>query len=178
MTSQDPVYLFLDFDGVLHPMFPSRSHSSWELEPFCYLPQFEAAVRNIACPVRIVISSSVRNRRSLDELKAIFSPDIADLVVGKTPAIGSGSGSGARALEVQAWLDTHAPGAMAVGIDDMAELYWGGETNSWTVVCCPDRFGPQQARDLVQACLDPVAWAASHPIVPPTGKIIIPTNHF
>lgn len=98
--------------------------------------------------------------------------------MGKTPAIGSGIGSGARALEGQAWLDTHAPGAMAVGIDDIAELYWGGETNSWAVVCCPDRFGPQQARDLVQACLDPVVWAASHPIVPLTAKIIIPTNHF
>lgn len=81
---------------------------------------------------------------------------------------------GARAKEVRQWLDTHAPGARAVAIDDMVELYEDGETNPIAVVCCPDRFGPQQARDLVQACHDPQTWAKNNPIIPREGKIVIP----
>lgn len=174
----DMTYLFLDFDGVLHPMFPGRAHKPWEHDPFCYLDEFEGAVRKIPGQFRIVISSTWRRGRTLEQLRVPFSADIAPLIVGATPMIGSGMGEGGRAREVMDWLDTHAPGARAVAIDDMPQLYLSQETKSIAVVCCPDRFGRQQARDLVQACQNPEAWATNNPVIPQEGKIIIPSNHF
>ena len=69
--------LFLDFDGVLHPMYcPDAEH-------FCRLPLFEAAMRG--CPeVRIVISSSWRRIYGIEWLRARFSRDIAIRIDGTT----------------------------------------------------------------------------------------------
>lgn len=70
--------LFLDFDGVLHPEF------CHERQHFCCLPQFEDAVRRIP-DTSIVISSTWRLQRSVDQMRPFFSADIAGLIVGVTP---------------------------------------------------------------------------------------------
>lgn len=70
--------LFLDFDGVMHPEFCHES------KHFVHRDIFEAVVR--AAPhVELVISSTWRNRRSLDELKALFTADVAAQIIGATP---------------------------------------------------------------------------------------------
>ena len=70
--------LFTDFDGVLHPEFCHES------KRFCRLSILEDILR-AAPSVEIVISSTWRQLRAFDVLRAQFSPDIASRVVGITP---------------------------------------------------------------------------------------------
>ena len=70
--------LFLDFDGVLHP---EHCHES---KHFCCLPVLEDALRQ-APEWQVVISSTWRLQKSLDQLRSRFSADIAERVVGETP---------------------------------------------------------------------------------------------
>ena len=68
--------LFLDFDGVLHSHFDSDA-SLWT-----FLPRLESVLREFA-GVSVVVTSSWGDRRSIDELRRFFSPDIAPRVVEK-----------------------------------------------------------------------------------------------
>jgi hypothetical protein len=72
-------FLFLDFDGVLHP---EPGYSKDEL--FCKLPLFEATIRDFP-NVDIVISSTWRQTYEFVALQAIFSEDIGERVIGVTP---------------------------------------------------------------------------------------------
>lgn len=72
--------LFLDFDGVLHPITGSP--------PF--KPDCMAVLSNIldAYPeIRIVITSSWREEKSLDELVSLLGEQIGSSVIGTTPII-------------------------------------------------------------------------------------------
>jgi hypothetical protein len=71
--------LFLDVDGVLHP------HVEYDATLLLvHRPALEAVLR--ACSdVEIVISSTWRINRTLAELRALFSDDIAPRVIGVTP---------------------------------------------------------------------------------------------
>lgn len=73
--------IFLDFDGVLHPQNPFIPLG--ELA-FCHLPRFENVVRDYPS-IKIVISSTWRENRTLDQLRSLFSPDIAPRIIGATP---------------------------------------------------------------------------------------------
>ena len=70
--------LFLDFDGVMHPEFCNES------KHFVHRDAFEAVMRS-APDVELVISSTWRHKRSLDELKALFAADVAARIIGTTP---------------------------------------------------------------------------------------------
>lgn len=69
--------LFLDIDGTLHPINRSKGVLS-------SLQTFEEVVRRSPA-VEIVISSSWRTDHTLAELQSLFSPDIADRIIGVTP---------------------------------------------------------------------------------------------
>jgi HAD domain in Swiss Army Knife RNA repair proteins len=73
--------LFLDFDGVLHPLYSDAPTPSDVI--FCHLPRFESVMRDFPT-VKIVISSMWRYDFSLDKLKENFSPDIANRIIGTT----------------------------------------------------------------------------------------------
>ncbi|MBC3879966.1 hypothetical protein H8K35_06485 [Undibacterium sp. LX40W] len=115
--------IFLDFDGVLHPepCFDSADH-------FCFLPRFENVLRDFV-NVEIVISSTWRATRSLDDLQSIFSEDIRRRIIGRTPnwsehpdileVIGY-----QRHAEVEAWLrSTNQPWEKWIAVDDKAYLF-------------------------------------------------------
>ena len=115
--------IFLDFDGVLHPE-PCR-----EEQFFCHLPKLEALLREFP-DVQIVVSSSWRNDRTLDELRSFFSLDIAAKIIGCTPyyrdlpelveLIGV---TYTRQAEVEGWLRAFGrPWEKWVALDDRA--YW------------------------------------------------------
>jgi hypothetical protein len=72
------ILVFLDFDGVMHPVGCERSHH------FCQRDLFEEVIREHP-EVRIVISSTWRTAYPMAEIKRFFSPDIADRIIGKTP---------------------------------------------------------------------------------------------
>jgi len=73
------MYIFLDFDGVLRRLSAEPARFEPEL-----LENFETAVRPVA-EVRIVIASAWRLEMSLNELRRLFTKDVAERIVGVTP---------------------------------------------------------------------------------------------
>ncbi len=69
--------LFLDFDGVLHGLGEP---------PFVRLPRLESVLRDHP-RVEVVLSTSWRETYSLEKLKALFSSDMRERVIGQTPVI-------------------------------------------------------------------------------------------
>lgn len=87
--------LFLDFDGVLHPFHrPSGV--------FSLLPYFEHAMRSLP-HVDIVISSAWRETHGVDELRALFSPDIAQRIIDVTPVLDLLEHQYVRETEIAVW---------------------------------------------------------------------------
>lgn len=115
--------LFLDFDGVLHadPCYD-------EAMLFCHLPRFEAILRDFPS-AEIVISSTWRETRKVEQLRSFFSPDIASRIIGVTPSWRDAShlfsiiGPYFRQVEIEAWMRASSrPWEDWVVIDDRS--YW------------------------------------------------------
>lgn len=107
------IYLFLDFDGVTHPL--------GEVEDFRCLPLIEAVLRE--CPeVRIVIASDWRTLFSMRKLVGRFAEDIRPRVVGSSPHLIPRRGAdmhGLREREAHMWLaQRHLQDAPWCAIDD------------------------------------------------------------
>jgi len=88
--------LFLDFDGVLHPM--NRATGVFSL-----LPHFEQVMRDYP-GVDIVVSSTWREAYSIDELRSIFSEDFRGRLVDVTPIVASTGKPHMREIEILSWL--------------------------------------------------------------------------
>lgn len=115
--------LFLDFDGVLHPEFCHES------KHFSCLPYFENALRRIPDAI-IVITSTWRLQRSLEQMLPFFSADVASMVVGVTPRFNTLEGipntllGYERQAECEAWLRSHQRSYLPwLAIDDRAWLF-------------------------------------------------------
>lgn len=108
----NPVYVFLDFDGVTHP---------WgEVEDFRCLPELEAVLRDYP-ETRVVIASDWRTLFSLPKLAARFSEDIRPRVIDTTPTIFPRKPDelyGLREREARQWLARRGPTAQWLAIDD------------------------------------------------------------
>ena len=75
--NQTPILLFLDFDGVLHPLYsPIDKH-------FTNLKFFEESIRQYS-NISIVISSSWRHHHTMDEIQAFFAVDIQRRIIDST----------------------------------------------------------------------------------------------
>jgi len=88
--------LFLDFDGVLHPV-------SRETGTFVHLVYFETVIRDFP-EVDIVVSSAWREDHSLKELQSFFSVDIKQRVIDVTPVLHHLSHQYLRQAEILLWL--------------------------------------------------------------------------
>ncbi|MFZ6871913.1 HAD domain-containing protein [Undibacterium sp. Di27W] len=117
------MFLFLDFDGVLHPD-PCYDKSQY----FSCLPRLESVLRDFP-EVQIVISSTWREKRPVSLLKSFFSVDIGTRVIGSTPfwydipdiveVIGY-----QRHAEIEGWLrQCGEPWSDWVAIDDKSHLF-------------------------------------------------------
>lgn len=115
--------LFLDFDGVLHPE-PCFDRAKL----FCFLPRLESVLHEFS-NVSIVVSSTWRDSRSLDDLRGFFSEAIRHRVIGTTPnwrdctdileIIGF-----QRHAEIEAWLrNSPEPWESWIAIDDKPYLF-------------------------------------------------------
>ncbi|MHB8743905.1 MAG: HAD domain-containing protein [Sulfuricaulis sp.] len=142
--------LFLDFDGVTHPQFPSKDYPDAENQRFAFMPRIESVLRDFP-DVDVVIASSWREHHSLAELKDFFAPDIAERIVGATPiertnfAHGTFSERGRRSSEARMWLVEHARGnAPWIALEDDEWSYLADDP----VVLCDDGF-----RDTEEAAL-------------------------
>lgn len=91
--------LFLDFDGVLHPL--DRKDGV-----FTHLPRFERVMRDHP-DIDVVVSSAWREVHSLETLRAFFAPDIGGRIIGSTPIFDFLEHSYVRQAEIMAWLRDH-----------------------------------------------------------------------
>lgn len=118
--------LFLDFDGVTHP------EGCRAADLFCRLPLIESVL--LRHPhVQIVVSSSWRETRPLEELRQRFRPELRERVVGCTPLARQDPCEPAmrhvRETECRAWLRAHRPDAPWIALDDNPLLFQQGCPN-------------------------------------------------
>ena len=110
-------YLFLDFDGVTHPVSASGRYFRPE-----NIKPLEQAI--LGLNPRIVISSTGRFDKPLCELKELLGDIISSSVVGVTPEFDDPFVHHPRHLEVEMYLEqngiTNVPW---VAIDDTAAFY-------------------------------------------------------
>lgn len=132
--------IFLDFDGVLHPVHPRDDLPENEAQPFCYMPRFAAVLRDFPEAV-IVISSTWRLHRNIDQLRTYFPADLQSRLVGMTPDLADDERFGGRQLEALAWLKEHRPGAAWIALDDLTTA-WANEH----LVLCADGFRQKEER--------------------------------
>lgn len=110
--------LFLDFDGVIHPL---HCHES---KHFCHLHLFEEILKKVP-HLEVVVSSTWRTQRSLSALRALFPKTLSDRIVGMTPLysalddIPDSLVNYQREAECQAWLQQNGKLAKRwVALDD------------------------------------------------------------
>ncbi|WP_256229758.1 HAD domain-containing protein [Variovorax sp. YR750] len=108
--------LFLDVDGVLHPVGTDYSFGS---RFFSHLPLLEELLREFPS-VDVVISSDWRLAESVEQLQRYFSEDIQHRIIGATPQLDPDAIVDCRRqLEIQAWLEGNGRGdAEWVALDD------------------------------------------------------------
>ena len=134
--------LFLDFDGVLHPV------GSTPAQCFTCLPLLEEFLRIEAPSWQVVISSSWREYCSSQQLLQIFSPDLHARIIGSTPAEGDRSlhatwGAQAslypREIQIRHFLAQRGlSGEDWVALDDMKWWFREAEANNHLVICNPE----------------------------------------
>lgn len=101
-TGDSSDLLFLDVDGVLHPVGADYSFSS---RFFSHLLLLEELLREFQS-VEVIISSDWRLAESIERLQQYFSNDIRHRIIGATPQIDPDVVvHNRRQLEIQAWLD-------------------------------------------------------------------------
>ena len=88
--------LFLDFDGVLHPL--NREDGA-----LSRLPQLEITLRKFN-EIDIVISSAWRQEYSLAQLREYFSDDIQKRIIDVTPVLNHLDNRYLRQAEIDLWL--------------------------------------------------------------------------
>ncbi|WP_244164298.1 HAD domain-containing protein [Variovorax atrisoli] len=118
--------LFLDVDGVLHPVETDYSFSS---RFFSHLPLLEELLREFRS-VDVVISSDWRLAESVEQLQRYFSEDIRHRIIGATPQLDPDAAvQHRRQLEIQAWLEGNGRrDAEWVALDDWPESFEAGFT--------------------------------------------------
>lgn len=138
--------LFLDIDGVLHPVAAQG-------EPFSCLPLLEAWLR--AQPaVDVVVTSSWRLQYEFATLSQLFAGDLQWRVIDVTPDLGAW-GPGHRGREVFAWLErTGGPERPWRVLDDKAA--WFDQDLQDCLILC-DRTHGLAAPQIAQL----EAWAAT-----------------
>lgn len=121
--------LFLDFDGVLHPLMRQEPD-------FCRLPQLWQILR--ACPdLNVVFSTSWREIYRPDEMVEFITwgggEELAHRIIGQTPRIKVKADCDRRDLEIENWLDTNNHSGPWLALDDMPKMFNGGHPNLYVV---------------------------------------------
>lgn len=123
------ILLFLDFDGVTHPLTG---------EPFSRIciEHIERAIEGFS--VGIVISSTWRENYHLDEIRRLLGSQLGNLVIGKTPVIDDPFLKHVRYYEVlQFMAETNLGSQGWVGLDDTRGFYPADAPVIW----CDSRTG-------------------------------------
>ncbi len=110
-------YLFVDFDGVLHPS-PSKGELFSQAKIFCDI--LEKHKDNFF----IVISSSWRESYEYEDIIEAFEPNIRDRVIGVTPILDNNLHPLGRYKEIISYCEQNNINDNDwVAIDDMSHLF-------------------------------------------------------
>lgn len=108
--------IFLDFDGVLHPVHARDSGQ------FCYMEDFLDLVDDFP-KIEIVISSSWRHQMSLDTLQSMFGRH-ARKVIDATPDVKAPVKNDFwRLYEIETWIAENDYKGSWIAIDDAANEF-------------------------------------------------------
>lgn len=147
--------LFLDFDGVLHPLFPRTDRTHQENQHFEGCSRLANVLDRVAPNVKIVISSTWRAARTIEELRVLLGP-LGGRVIGVTPILNLQE-DGARELEAQLWLEQYTrdhsrPMVRWFAMDDVAGIW----TSQAKLLLCADglRFDEIKALEQVEQFLN------------------------
>jgi len=110
------VFIFLDIDGVCHPLPSGGSHFRVQ-----NMKALERALEGL--PIQIVITSTWRESKTLEELKQALG-SIGQYVLDVTPVINNLIDTGLRHDEVDLYWETLGVDYVPwVAVDDMADYY-------------------------------------------------------
>jgi hypothetical protein len=137
MSNNNVLPLFLDIDGVLNSVqssfYNQRRIERNELRcdedngPLLHQHLCPISVSNLNClleefpDIRIVISSTWRKYKSVEQLKVVLRKNgllYVDKVIGKTPVLDGKE----RGYEIQEWLDKHPETTHFVILDDDSDM--------------------------------------------------------
>lgn len=158
--------LFLDFDGVLHPLFPRTDRTHEENQHFEGCSRLANVLDRVAPRLRIVVSSTWRYGRTITELRTLLGP-LGGRVIGATPILNLVE-PGVRELEAQRWLDEYTrnhsrPMIRWCALDDIPSLW----TSQDKVLITNDGFRTAEANALsnnIESLLDAVETPPTEPI--------------
>lgn len=103
--------LFLDFDGVLHPDPPNVEFPLWSRSELLQ----EWLDRH--ADIDVVVSSTWRNTRTLEEIQCLLPPGLARRIVGVTPK--NEDENYTRQVECESWMRQHRdPWVQWIALDD------------------------------------------------------------
>lgn len=150
--------LFIDFDGVLHPIN--------QTDPFS-LAGALARVLDDFPSVEIVISSAWRKTHSLDQMRAFFPTALRSRIIGVTPVFRIGDADtsavpGARFHEICKYLtETGNQHRRWLAIDDDPEYFPPGCAN---LLLCDGRIGFSAREELVlREVITKTKWMTASP---------------
>lgn len=118
--NSEKMIIFLDFDGVMHPVN--------QLDLFCREEHLARVLRDFPS-VEIVISSAWRKTHTLTKLQTFFLTDLRERIIGVTPVFQIGDADtrtvpGARYHEIQKYLaDTGKRNRRWIALDDDPEFF-------------------------------------------------------
>lgn len=88
----------------------------------------------------MVISSTWRVNRTLNELKSLFPSDLQDRIIGSTPILEDSQQPGGREGEASSWLDSYPEHTSWLAIDDCAVCWFSLSK----LILCDDGFREEE----------------------------------
>lgn len=150
------VYVFLDFDGCMHPFFPEAFVEDWENKYFSYAPNLEKCIHEMNAEgydIKLVISSSWRYK-PMEELRSYFPDSIKDLIVGVNPKFAYYYVTGTeynREDECRQYLTDNQLVVPWFSLDDDKDIYYTPEK----LLLCPNHFKANEMelfKEMVRTC--------------------------
>lgn len=144
--------IFLDFDGVLHHIFPLKENTDQQNEKFHYIDNFEKTIEKLKHDfnVKIVFSTSWKEKFSYEDLKGFFEdyPNCHQSFIGCTPNIKSETDQGYKWKEAKEWLkENHYQGNYII-LDDFYHVWKGCEPKDF--VLCQDKFSDEEMESVLK----------------------------
>lgn len=138
--------IFLDFDGVLHHIFPLKDNTDQQNEKFHFVDNFEETIKKLTkdFDVKIVFSTSWKEKFSFEELKGFFEdlPYCYNAMIDSTPNLKHSTDEGYKWLEAKEWMDKNNYKGNYLILDDYPLMWQGCDQKK--IIFCNDKFSDEE----------------------------------